>query len=157
MTKGRFLLGGSVLALLAVLDAALKALAIAHAVPANNDAIPPLIAFALHKNPGIAFDIPLPLIVILPLTLVIGLIFGGSFGVKAWKAGKFAEALACVSICLGALGNFFDRLINNFTTDYLILFRTSAINISDLMILAGMAAFLWYHKAIPSSEEPKTT
>lgn len=152
MTKGRFLVGVTVLVGLAVLDAVLKYLAIAHAGPASSSSIPLFFAFALHKNPGIAFDIPLPLIVILPLTLVIGVVFGASFGARALKAGKYAEALACVAICIGAFGNFFDRLVNNFTTDYLIIFRTSAINLSDVMILAGMIAFLCYHKSIPRSE-----
>ena len=156
MTKGRFLAGVAVLALLAALDAVLKALAMAHAGPANSSGIPFLFAFALHKNPGIAFDIPLPLAVILPLTLIIGVIFGTYFGASAIRSHQYLEALACASICIGALGNFIDRAVNGFTTDYLILFRTSAINLSDLMILAGMIAFLWYHKGIPSSERPKT-
>jgi lipoprotein signal peptidase len=56
-------------------------------------------------------------------------------------------------IVAGALGNLFDRWLNGFTTDYIILFRTSAINLSDVLIVVGMLAFLWYHKGNPSERQ----
>ncbi len=145
-------MGVFVLAGIGIIDAILKTHAVSSAPPANASSIPLVLAFALHKNPGIAFDIALPLSVILPLTLIVGIVFGAYFGLSAYRGARFAEALACASICIGAFGNFADRLLNNFTTDYLILFRTSAINLSDLMIICGMLAFLWYHKSIPSPE-----
>ena len=50
-----------------------------------------------------------------------------------------------VMVIIGALGNAIDRIINGFTTDYLILFRLSAINLSDILILTGVTFLLWYN------------
>jgi lipoprotein signal peptidase len=149
MTRGRFFMGVCAVVFLSVLDVCLKWLAILHAGPANAASLPAVFAFALHKNPGIAFDIPVPFFVILPLTLFIIILFGAYFGRRAFIEGKYTEALGCTMVCLGALGNFLDRVINDFTTDYFIIGRTSAINISDVLILVGMVLFLWYHKSTP--------
>lgn len=153
MNRAQFFTGASAVLALSVADAVAKWFAIGHAGPANSAEIPSLIAFALHKNPGIAFDIPVPFFIILPLTLAIIVLFGGYFGRNAFKEGRLEESLACVMVCLGALGNFLDRAINGFTTDYLIILHTSAINLSDLLILLGMGLFLWYHKGNPQIEK----
>lgn len=146
MTRAHFFTGAGLVFCLAVIDALGKWWAIGHAGPASSSAISPLVAFALHKNPGIAFDIPVPFFIILPLTLAIIILFGNYFGKAALAKNNLPEALACFMVCMGALGNFLDRFVNGFTTDYLILFHTSAINISDILIVVGMALFLWYHK-----------
>lgn len=153
MTRAQFFTGASAVVALAVADAFAKWFAIGNAGPASSDSLSPFLAFALHKNPGIAFDIPVPFFIILPLTLAIIVLFGAHLGRTAFKNGKLEEALACVMVCLGALGNFLDRGINGFTTDYLIIFQTSAINISDILILLGMGLFLWYHKGNPQIEK----
>jgi len=147
MTRAQFFAGASAVLSLAIIDAVAKWWAIGHFGPANSNTIPAIFAFALHKNPGIAFDIPVPFFIILPLTLAIIVLFGSYFGRVAVIKNELVETLACFMVCLGALGNFFDRFINGFTTDYLIIFHTSAINISDLLILLGMLCFLWYHKS----------
>ena len=151
MTRAQFFTGAVVIVLLAIGDALAKWWAISHAVSANAAGLNGIVAIALHKNPGIAFDIPVPFFIILPLTLVIIILFGRYFGQTALRANKLTEALACFMICVGALGNFLDRFVNGFTTDYLILFKTSAINLSDVLIVLGMVGFLWYHKSNPQT------
>ncbi|MFA5947278.1 MAG: signal peptidase II [Patescibacteria group bacterium] len=153
MTRAHFFTGAGSVVALALVDAFTKWWAIGHAIPASSSAIPSLFAFALHKNPGIAFDIPVPFFIILPLTLTIIVLFGYYFGRPALVDHRFEEALACFMVCIGALGNFLDRAVNGFTTDYLILLHTSAINLSDLLILFGMGLFLWYHKGNPQIEK----
>ncbi len=153
MTRAQFFTGAGVVFVLSVIDALAKWWAIGYAVPANSNTIPAVFAFALHKNPGIAFDIPVPFYIILPLTLAIIILFGSYFGRASFIENKLTESLACLMVCLGALGNFLDRFVNGFTTDYLIIFHTSAINISDLLILIGMIGFLWYHKSNPQIEK----
>jgi len=37
-----------------------------------------------------------------------------------------------------------DRFVNGFTTDYIIIFSRSVINLSDVLIVAGIIALLWY-------------
>ncbi len=156
MTRARFLMGVGAVLFIFVIDAVAKFLALAHAGPANTSEIPSPVAFALHKNPGIAFDIPVPFFIILPLTLGIIIFFGAHFGRQAFINKRLEEGLACVMICSGALGNFLDRALNGFTTDYLILFRTSAINLADVLIILGMALFLWYHEGNPQVEKNLT-
>ena len=91
---------------------------------------------ALHKNYGIAFNIPLYLpIVIILTTIITWVLFILAF--KQWERHP-AISLACLVIVCGALGNAFDRIIYGFTVDYLILFGTSAINLSDLLIIGGV-------------------
>jgi len=132
-------------------DAAFKFYAI-HYLPEEQTAqLQSVLAFALHRNPGIAFDIPIPLLIVLPITLVICL----AFARIAYKRrlDNPNQSLAALAAVVGAAGNGFDRLINNFTTDYIILFQTSAINLSDVLILVGIAGVLWYDTRIPKPSQ----
>ncbi len=123
------------------LDIIFKYLAITRLPEGGRVSFP--VGLALHKNPGIAFDIEIPLSIILPLTIlvVIGLI---RFAHRHRITSPITSA-AAITVVIGALGNAFDRLINGFTTDYLILFGRSAINLSDILILTGVVALLWYN------------
>jgi len=107
----------------------------------------PIIDYALHKNPGIAFDIPIPLEIVAILTVLICAMLL-SYAKKHYAASPLLSASALV-VFIGALGNLADRLLNGFTTDYIILLRTSAINIADILILLGTIALLWYSKDRP--------
>ncbi|PIX62374.1 hypothetical protein CO057_04525 [Candidatus Uhrbacteria bacterium CG_4_9_14_0_2_um_filter_41_50] len=98
---------------------------------------------SLHKNPGIAFDIPIPMGIIIIATIVISLALI-SFAIKYWQS-KPDISTYLIIILSGALGNMFDRIINGFTTDYLIFFQTSAINISDILIVTGALLVFWYN------------
>jgi lipoprotein signal peptidase len=134
---------------LTVLDGFFKYLAIKY-LP--NDQIQPLnvgIDLALHKNPGIAFNIPLPLGIVLPITLVALMVFA----VIAYKnrLTNILVSLSAVAVMFGATNNGLDRLINGFTTDYIILFRTSAINLSDALIFFGILSLFWYDRRNPQS------
>ena len=138
----RTLLALSVILDLAILDGIAKIYALAHLPAEQAVKLQPVLSFAVHKNPGILFDIPVPLAIIAPLT-VVALIALGSM---AWRA-RFTQPAIVVSAFAafaGALNNLIDRVINGFTTDYLILFRTSAINLSDVLILLGILCLLWY-------------
>lgn len=104
-----------------------------------NDSI---VRFALHKNEGVALGIPLPLPITLLLTAAI-LFFLFSFARKHWNSSRILSAFSIV-IIIGATGNALDRLINGFTTDYIILFSRSAINLSDILIVLGTFFLLRY-------------
>lgn len=152
MPSRRFVILLAILAL-GVADAALKAFAIA-SLPDEQTALSgvegqSVLAFALHRNPGIAFDIPIPLTIVLPITAVICVAF--AYIAYKHQLDNKSQSLAAVAAVTGALGNGLDRLINGFTTDYIILFQTSAINLSDVLILLGIVGVLWYDKNIPST------
>ncbi|MDG1949199.1 MAG: signal peptidase II, partial [bacterium] len=101
---------------------------------------PGLIALAIHKNYGIAFDIPfkLEIVILISVFIGIGLI---QVAYKQWR-DKPAIAFSALMIVIGALGNLYDRIVYDFTVDYIILFGTSAINLSDLVIVGGAILLL---------------
>ena len=103
-----------------------------------------LVDFILHKNEGIAFNIPIPLWIIIPLT--VGVCTWLAFlSYQHWNTDRRISVSANV-VLLGAIGNLADRVINNFTTDYILLFGRSAINLADILIVTGILSLLWYTK-----------
>lgn len=102
------------------------------------------IDLALHKNPGIAFDIPIPLWIVVSITIAVTF-FLVKLAKKNYKKNHGVWASAII-IVIGAFGNMFDRIINGFTTDYLILFGRSAINLSDILIIFGTLLLLYYNE-----------
>lgn len=100
----------------------------------------PIISLAIHKNWGVAFDIPFRLEFIILIALAIGL----ALGHIAYKnrASHPKIAYAAGMIILGGLGNLYDRLVYGFTVDYIIFFGRSAINLSDVIIVMGVVLLL---------------
>lgn len=99
-----------------------------------------LLSFAIHKNWGMAFDIPFRLEFIVLTSIVIGL---GLLSIAYKNHITHPDiTLATGVIVLGALGNLYDRITYGFTVDYIILFARSAINLSDVVIIAGVVALL---------------
>lgn len=146
-----------VLALFAigVTDAIFKTYALSSLPDEQTANLQSVLSFALHRNPGIAFDIPVPLSVVLPMTAAICLVFT-YIAYKHWRTNP-KQSLAAIASVIGALGNGIDRFMNGFTTDYIILFRTSAINLSDVLILIGIAGVLWYDHHNPSQSRRSQT
>lgn len=85
-------------------------------------------------NPGIAFGLPFPNILLLIITplVIIGLIYYLS---KA-KHKNNSLYLGIILIISGALSNLIDRAVFSTTTDYLRIY-TSLINIADILIVLG--------------------
>ena len=130
----------SVIALLALADAVFKFLILQH--PEPSFVVGNIFQISLYRNPGIAFSLPVPHIVIIPLTLIIC----AALALYIRKEQDTRLRVCAFSALLCALGNLIDRIIHNFTTDYLIFFQISAINISDILILAGILGLIWYAK-----------
>ena len=129
------------IASIVVLDEYFKYQGLLH-LPGEGDLFAPSwLQFAIHKNWGIAFDIPFKLefVIFFSLLIGIGLIHAAY---KNWKK-RPDITVATLTILLGALGNLYDRIIYGFTVDYLILFGRSAINLSDIVIVTGVFFLLW--------------
>ena len=98
------------------------------------------IDFVIHKNYGVAFDLPFRLEIIIAISIAIGYVLLQT----AWK--QFHKqpliAFSALMITLGACGNLFDRIRYGFTVDYILLFWRSAINLSDLIIISGVLLLL---------------
>lgn len=142
MKPARAIIIGSVL--LAATDGIMKYLILKQPSWIKEGCFDSFICFNLHQNQGIAFSIPLPMW----LTLIIS---GGILAfilqlIFYFHKSRSALLTPIILIFLGALGNFLDRIINGFTTDYLIFFQRSAINISDILIVTGAILLVWYHR-----------
>jgi lipoprotein signal peptidase len=94
------------------------------------------VAFWYFRNTGIAFSLPLSPVIFWPLAAVIFLLLAYLL-IKSLR-GNNAKAGLYLFVMLGALSNLIDRLLTGATTDYLIFFNRSAVNVADGMIILGL-------------------
>jgi signal peptidase II len=108
----------------------------------NESAIqnPAMFNLAIHKNWGLAFDLPFRVWVIVLISIILGY-FLLEIAYKNLKTQPYVS-FSCLLIMIGALGNLFDRIVYGFTVDYLIFFGRSALNLSDIIIVIGVVALL---------------
>lgn len=131
-----------ILSLLAVIaDGFIKLLAL-QTFPEETETKGRMVELAVHKNTGIAFDLPLwlPLVIAFSIIVLVWLV------IIAFQKQKTSPwtTLAVITIALGALGNLFDRIFFGFVIDYIIIPATgSAFNLSDLVIISGLILLLW--------------
>mgnify|MGYP001560365080 CR=1 FL=1 len=128
---------------MALLDGGFKFLAIRN-LPSDSLPLSWPFALALHKNPGIIFDIAIPLGVILPITVM--LCTALLVIIKKNIHTSLAQSSGLWLIVCGAVGNAVDRVVNGFTTDYIIIFQRSAINLADILIVTGAIIYLYYSR-----------
>ncbi|MFA7277809.1 MAG: signal peptidase II [Candidatus Gracilibacteria bacterium] len=106
--------------------------------------IPGYVQMMLFKNEGIAFSIPLPTIVIVPLVLL--LILFGAFYLK--KELDLTKPLALTAIGLiigGTAGNLIDRFRFGYVIDFISIWKFPVFNIADAAITIGIGILiLWY-------------
>ena len=140
MRKTYYFTGASAL-FLTIADLAAKYISI-HKLSEREEiiVIPHTLSFLLYKNTGALANIPLPMVVIIPLSVAI-LVFCFIYLVQLLIRKSDEQASALLIVILGAIGNLTDRLWNGFTTDYILLFSKSAVNIADGLILGGL---LWF-------------
>lgn len=106
--------------------------------------------FPFH-NPGIAFGLPVPNWLQITLTIPV-LIILIVFFVKNISSSdsKLLKTLAFSFVFAGALSNLIDRVLYNFTVDYLLIVK-SIINLADVMVVVG---FLIYFFQLKEKKEP---
>jgi len=88
------------------------------------------------KNTGVAFGIPVPLVIIVFLSSVV--LFLLIYLLKKSKQASLVRRLGLILIVFGAVSNLIDRIIFGFTVDYLLVL-TGVINLADIMIVGGLA------------------
>ncbi len=90
----------------------------------------------------------MPAAVVVPLT--IGILALCAFWL--WRVHRDRPLLACsfAVLILGGLGNLVDRIAHGFTTDYVVLFERSVINLADILIVLGILGILLFHPKTPS-------
>ena len=105
---------------------------------------PKFIEFAIHKNYGLAFDVPFRLEFVIIISIILGLFLLRVVVKNIQQRPRIAFSI--ILILLGASGNFYDRIVYGFTVDYIILFGKSAINFSDLIIILGILSLLVFSR-----------
>ncbi len=108
--------------------------------------IPGWLTLELHRNTGIAFSVPVPLLVQVAGSLAIL-----AFLIKtAGRPPAFLKnpwgARALGAVLGGGAGNLFSRMGHGAVTDFIALRFFPVFNVADLAITAGLLAMacLWY-------------
>jgi len=129
------------ISLLVLLDEWIKYIALQR-LPLEGDLLDHgMFALAIHKNFGIAFDIPFKMPLIIFTSLVIGFVLL-NIAYKKWNSDPFVS-FSSLFIIIASLGNLYDRIVYGFTVDYLIFFGRSALNISDFLIISSVLLLLF--------------
>lgn len=104
--------------------------------------VKPIFSFVFFANDKLAFSLPVPLAIIVPLSVfvILLLVF---FIIKGIKNRDWTLLIGLWLILAGALSNLFDRLVYGYVVDFLRLWPISYFNFADLLILAGAAWLIW--------------
>lgn len=144
MIKKRFIVFfNALIVILVLVDRLIKYLSM-YKLPAEGvyfiyKPIPVFIKF--FKNPFIAFSIPVPLFVIILLSMAI-LLFILFFLVKNYQTNHWLANFSLLLIAGGAISNFIDRIVFNFVIDYMHISVLPVFNLADIMIMLGVIIFL---------------
>lgn len=98
------------------------------------------VEFSLFLNKGMAFSLPVPQYIYLPIAVTVLAVFARFLTVAVRRNLATASGLALV--VFGAFSNIIDRFAHGATVDYLIFFNLSAVNLADGMILLGVIFFV---------------
>ncbi len=99
--------------------------------------------FSLYKNPGIAFSVPFPRVIMIVITSLIIIVIlialiQSLHQENIWKSASYDIIL------YGAMSNLYDRVRYHFVIDYIqILFPWWFFNLADVMITAGILQLLY--------------
>ena len=77
----------------------------------------------------------MPLVIVITLIVLLGCVIWLR---RAWSKEDVTTLVGLILILFGGVGNLTDRLADAHTTDYLLLFGHSVVNLSDGLVLAGI-------------------
>jgi len=110
--------------------------------------ISPYFGWQLFLNKGVAFGLPLSnsltIIITLPMIGLIGYLFLKELSKKDLFTPNLL--LAWSLVFAGAVSNLLDRIIYHQVIDYFLI-GTALINISDMLIVGGLAIYLFNFKS----------
>ncbi len=98
------------------------------------------VGFKVSENAGIAFSLPVPTWVTIPLTLLVALYLG----YLIWKTPQRALTRFALALVLaGALGNLIDRVFLGAVTDFISVYNFPVFNLADSFISVGVVCYVW--------------
>lgn len=92
-----------------------------------------------HHNPGIAFGIIIPKIII----ILASIIFFCALAYFYFQAKNKFIIIGLIFVALGALSNFADRILYGHAIDYFLV-TISMFNLADVLIVAGTGLILFF-------------
>ncbi len=98
----------------------------------------------LHQNYGVAFDLAVPHMIIVVMSVLLVILVGALF-IKIQKK-QVPLAIALAFIFVGAVSNLYDRIFYGFVIDTIELFPRSIWNIADVLILFGLIRIVFMKK-----------
>lgn len=104
--------------------------------------IKPIFSFAFFANDKMAFSLPSPLTVVVPLSIFAILILF-FFVIQGTKNRDWTLLAGLWLILAGALSNLFDRMVYGYVVDFLRLWPISYFNLADLLIITGAVWLIW--------------
>ena len=108
--------------------------------------IPDYVQIIFFRNTGVAFSIPLPEFIIIPLVLLM-IVIGGWYLHRELDLRKKLAVAALALIVAGALGNVIDRLRLGYVVDFISLWKFPVFNVADIAITGGIAILIfWYSR-----------
>lgn len=96
-------------------------------------------AMERHHNFGVAFNTPIPLWVVAPLTIAV--LTGFVLWMRRQPPTDRAARYGVLALLLGATSNLFDRLWFGYTIDYLRILN-GIINVADMLVIVGIVMLL---------------
>lgn len=95
------------------------------------------LAIGPFYNPGIAFSITLPEVV-LTLAILVSLVFVVWLSFFELRENATLSASACGLVLGGSMGNIIDRFRHGAVVDYVHVLQTSVFNFADVAIAVGL-------------------
>lgn len=99
------------------------------------------LSFSAHQNYGLLADIQLPFALLLAINIAAfaALAYGLYW---SWNKKSIWQMAFLGLVLGGALGNLHDRLVQGYVFDWILLFRTSVVNLADIWITLGIVGYL---------------
>ncbi len=136
---------------LSIVDAVAKRATITALPKGSVVVIPDVLSFFLHYNPGVIADIAIPMVIVITVSIIV-LALCVAWLRQTWIKAQWGTVTGIIILMFGAIGNLTDRIVDGYTTDYLLLAGGSVVNISDGLILLGIIWILFAgRKQIKSS------
>jgi len=102
--------------------------------------------FKYRENTGIAFSIPIPILIITILNiLLLGLIL--KLANDELKKNRFT-LVAISLIVAGGIGNLIDRFARGFVVDFISIFNFPIFNVADICISLGVLIIIVFYGKI---------
>ena len=96
----------------------------------------PSLGFKHYLNTGIAFSIPMPLYILIPIILII--IFSLTWHLVKYYLNSHIAIFPISLIIIGALSNLLDRIDYNGVIDFIDISTFPAFNLADTYITIGV-------------------